>query len=138
MTVKLQVKESIGSVRALRVVRMNGVGIVQMFECARAGNANRPVDFHHSEAALVVELVELDFVVASDDDARDVLLASLPLVVVERADAAPVPVILLLNLRLRIIEKVTLVLVVTSAVRNVSDAACVDVIVIGKLNMLGW
>lgn len=131
MAVKFQVKEPVGGVRVSRVPRVDRLIVVQVLVGLRAGDADRPIDLHDPKA-LVIDLIELDLVVVADDDARNVLLARLPLVVLERADVARASEILLM-LRVAIIKVFTLVLVVIA--RHIGD---VLVYVIVEFDMLGW
>jgi hypothetical protein len=85
--------------------------------CSRAWNADRSVDLHHAKSP-VFNLIELDFVVASDDDARNVFLAGLPLVVVEWTDVLRAPEKLLL-LRVAVIKVFTLI--IFRSIRDVGD-----------------
>lgn len=85
MAVEFEVEEPIGSVGLFRVVRL---GVVYVLVGA-LGGPDRAVYFDHAKASVLL-LLEFHLVIVADNDARDIFLSRLPLVVLEGADR-PVP-----------------------------------------------
>lgn len=130
-----------------------------MLERSRAGNTDRAINFDATKS-LVIQLIKLDFIVGTNDDARNVLLASLSLVELEQAVATlrfiirsivmtmVVVVVELLRvmmilgimvmLGIRIVIVLALVLVVFPSVRQIGNDRVSVIFVDGKLNVLRW
>lgn len=88
---------------------MDGFGIIQVVKRSRAWKTDGTVDFHRSKTS-VVSLAKLDFAITTDNDARDILLASLSLIILKRTHASFLSVVIML-LALRVV--LILMLIVT-------------------------
>lgn len=80
VAIEFEVEEPIGSVGLFRVI---GLGVVQVF-VGSIGGSDGAVYFDHAEASVLL-LFEFHLVIVADDDARDIFLSRLPLVVLEGA-----------------------------------------------------
>lgn len=85
MAIEFEVEEPIGSVGLFRVV---GLSVVHVFIRVLRGS-DGAVKFDHPEASVLL-LIEFHLVVVADNDARQVFLSRLPLVVLEGAHG-PIP-----------------------------------------------